>query len=560
MSIRLRILLACLVFLLCTIGLGLFSFYQQNLLSDVAKNIYDNAFMGVNYARKSQLDFSFFVLGHHDPASLSNDDRDHLQNVTDDLDVAIERAMTDKARAMAKDMRGKISAAHDQTTGAIDAAAITDITDGLNKLSNRFASDGLNFRDHVDDLMKQGSRATLIAVSITLAFVLAIAILLIRAIVPPLRQAVKIANAIAEGQLDNKIAAKGRSETSRLMQALSVMQTSIADNLRRVNEQAAQVEQQSAEIADSLKLAREQSMLAEEQSFEMQRQATDRAAQAKKTDSAIQSFQMTADEALGTVAKAAEIMQISSRAMSTAAGQTSQRVESVMRASDLAATNVQTVASAAEELSASFGEVAQQIRQSAAIANEATRQAEETNHIIESLATAAQRIGEVVGLINDIASQTNLLALNATIEAARAGDAGRGFSVVANEVKSLANQTAKATEDIGSQVTTMQSATAQAVNAIRMISETIAKMNDISGIVSASIEQQTEATHEIARNVQQAAAGTSEVSSNISSVAISANETGETASEVLTVSERLAKQSDKLTQAVTDFFEQLKAA
>src|SRR5581483_6402434 len=151
-------------------------------------------------------------------------------------------------------------------------------------------------------------------------------------------------------------------------------------------------------------------------------------------------------------------------------------------------------------------------------AGEATQQATRTNEQIQGLAEAAQRIGDVVKLITDIAGQTNLLALNATIEAARAGDAGKGFAVVASEVKSLANQTAKATEEIAAKIAEMQTATQESVGAVQGISQTIGRINEIATTIASAVGEQGAATKEIARNVQQASAGTNEVSSNIAGV------------------------------------------
>src|SRR5205807_2315310 len=188
--------------------------------------------------------------------------------------------------------------------------------------------------------------------------------------------------------------------------------------------------------------------------------------------------------------------------------------------------NVQSVASATEEMASSVNEISRQVQGSARIAGDAVEQAQKTNDRVAELAKAAARIGDVVELINTIAGQTNLLALNATIEAARAGDAGRGFAVVASEVKALAQQTAKATGEIGQQVTGIQAATQDSVDAIKEIGGTIEKLSEISSAIAAAVEEQGAATQEIARNVQQAAQGTQQVTSNITDVQRGAAENG----------------------------------
>ena len=184
----------------------------------------------------------------------------------------------------------------------------------------------------------------------------------------------------------------------------------------------------------------------------------------------------------------------------------------VAAASEEASTNVQSVASATEEMASSVNEISRQVQESARMAGDAVGQARTTNDRVGELSKAAARIGDVVELINTIAGQTNLLALNATIEAARAGEAGRGFAVVASEVKALAEQTAKATGEIGQQITGIQAATQDSVDAIREISGTIERLSEISSAIAAAVEEQGAATQEISRNVQQAAHGTQQVS------------------------------------------------
>jgi methyl-accepting chemotaxis protein len=259
----------------------------------------------------------------------------------------------------------------------------------------------------------------------------------------------------------------------------------------------------------------------------------------------------------GLVASASQ-MQSTSEAMSATAEETGRQATAVAAASEQASANVQTVASAAEELSASIREIARRIGQSATMTREAAAQAGRTQGDVRNLAEAAEKIGAVVDLINDIAAQTNLLALNATIEAARAGDAGKGFAVVASEVKSLANQTAKATEEIAAQISAVRGEIGGTVGAIEAIAGTVRQIDEIAAAVAAAVEQQEAATSEIARNVEEAAKGTQEVTANIAGVTQAAGDTGASAAQVLGAAGALNRQAEKLTAAVNDFVAEIR--
>jgi methyl-accepting chemotaxis protein len=260
------------------------------------------------------------------------------------------------------------------------------------------------------------------------------------------------------------------------------------------------------------------------------------------------------------VSSSATDMRGAAEQMTAKAERTSQQANTVATASEQASVNVQTVASAAEELNASVSEISRQVAASTKITTQAVAEAQATNLQVEGLAKAAQRIGDVVKLINDIAGQTNLLALNATIEAARAGEAGKGFAVVASEVKNLANQTAKATEDIVAQISSIQSETKQAVEAIQRIGATIGTINEISTTIASAVEEQGAATREIARNVQEASAGTNEVSTNIVYVTQTAKETGDTARLMQGNSSALVDQSTALRGEVDELLARIRAA
>jgi len=289
-----------------------------------------------------------------------------------------------------------------------------------------------------------------------------------------------------------------------------------------------------------------------EMQAEIQRKADmERVAQSldSRVANIVELIQMSADSLLGN-----------SQTLSSNADETMVQAGNVTAMTGQVTANVQAVSAATHELSSSVDEISRQVAHAATISTEAVQQAGRTDTTVRGLADAASKIGEVVALIQQIASQTNLLALNATIEAARAGEAGKGFAVVAGEVKSLANQTAKATEEIGTQIAAIQSETRTAVDAIRSISQTIENINELSSAISAAVEEQGAATQEIARSVSQAAEGTHHAAENVSVVAGAAEETKLMSDQVTEAARVLQNVSSQLADEVKGFLAEIRAA
>ena len=342
-------------------------------------------------------------------------------------------------------------------------------------------------------------------------------------------------------------------ELQRAMQLLSAGDLDTEIVRSRQNDEIGAMKETLTVFRDSMIEAR---ALASEQD-------KDRVAKAERAahmEAKIAEFEGTVRNALDNLAQSANSMQSTAQSMSTTADQSNALVNAVASAAEETSVNVQTVSSGTEQLSSSIEEISKQVVTSAAIAKKAVEEAGATDATVQSLADSASRINVVVDLIQTIASQTNLLALNATIEAARAGEAGRGFAVVASEVKSLASQTAKATEEIRTQIASMQQVTTSAVGAIQGIGRIIGEIDNVTTTIAAAVEEQGAATREIARNIQHAAGGTSEVSSNIVGVSTASAEAGAAATEVLSASDALRREADMLRGEIDAFLNNMRAA
>ena len=565
MSVRLKLFFGFAILIAFSALQGGWAIKESKGLGQLVADTYDKSLMTINFARSAKANFLIAEGMIHkasgDSASgLGGIDIEEFTDITDevvgDLEVAQERVGTERSTALIDKLMALTTAWQEKAIAGFEKLAEADgaaqdaeqlqtalneeaeaIREELILLIEYASEDGYLFRQKAMSDVEAAVLHNIIATGAVVAVGIILAIALGFMIARPLGKMRKVMTALADGDMEVEIKpTRRRDEIGAMTKAIIFFKDSLsqAEDLRQEQKRAREEKQKQDEAAAA---ERKREVLAMADSFE------------KNVLTVVESL-------TGSTGHLNDL----ATSMSDAANQTNQRSAAVAATTDETSTNMQTVASATEQLSSSVGTVGKHVGESSKIAEVAVAEASATNNKIKKLAEAVNKIGEVIDLITDIAAQTNLLALNATIESARAGDAGRGFAVVAKEVKSLATQTAKATEEISSQISQIQGETDDAVSAIGRISDVIGRISETSTEISTAVDEQGSATREIASIVQQATAGTNEITGNIAQVNEAAGETGQAASQVLDAADTLSQQGKALRQQVDNFLESIRAA
>ncbi|MGB0747938.1 MAG: methyl-accepting chemotaxis protein [Magnetospiraceae bacterium] len=517
------------------VGEGSFDFRRTNapiLIPDARRTAFDAAVAGktgeeAQFRGDAETDdgtksaiYSYFVLPNGEDCQACHGENDIPRGV---IELALSRAQLDAIEAESAEKMAAFEAARDKA----DAALKEEITNALAAMEAEAAREAKEVATASEALDAQQSAATTWSVTAKIAFVVATAIVLaflMRAMLGrPLSSMTGAMTRLADNDLTVTIPAQDRvDEIGAMAAAVQVFK----DNAVKVQKLAAEQEQMARQ-ADSERRA--------------------------LLESLADDFESSVSSLVNSLSGSADDMRTESGSMAEATQLAGVRASSILDSAETAAINVREVSEAADALSRSISHISGQVAQSTQISSEAVAEAQQTNDTVVGLADAANRIGEVVALINDIAEQTNLLALNATIEAARAGEAGKGFAVVASEVKNLADQTAKATEEITTQIQGIQGATNGTVKAIQSIASTINRINEIASEISTAVDEQGNAIQAIANNAEQAAEGTRAVTDTVGEVAQTVSATSDSAQNVLRASDGLREQAGGLRKHVDNF-------
>jgi methyl-accepting chemotaxis protein len=552
MSIRYKFFCAFSIVIALAGGLAFYGMRSIASSGDLVVRLYDGPLMAINHARSAHAALNearlLMQAGLREGAPKESVAKFEklVAGIADDLKVVRERVKTkDVTTALVRTETGLrdwsetgLKIIKPQADGVTALPMLSSVTKkgdaavaAVDDLVEMVAAYGFDFRTEAEATVA-AAHTTMTALAIATALIgLTLAIAFAHSMSKPIFAAMRIAERVAAGNFADQIDLRRRDELGRLLKSLAVMQAGLKV---RAEEEAAVMS--SKDQANSEQVSRRRHMEAEIEAFR----------------STITSVLADTDATTGELTETA-------RTLSSIAQEAGQQSAETASSADETSANVQTVSTAAGQLGESVQAIEGQLHEATGIVRRASSMAGDANETMRTLATAAKHIDEVVGFIRTIAGQTNLLALNATIEAARAGEAGRGFAVVASEVKALATQTAKATEEISSQIAEVQSATKRAVDNVGAITAVMGEIDSFTATIASAVNQQNAAAAEITRNIRQAADGTANVARGIAGTAAASETTNRSADMVLNSARDLSRQATELRSSVDRFLSNVAA-
>lgn len=548
MSIRTRLLLAFGVVLgFCAI-VAMQGIRAVSSAGDLVVALYDEPFMAVSHARSAEAKFNIArakmergILLQDATAANMGALQNAMQDIFRDLDIVQERMTTAEVRAktiveakrLLRNLIATVASILDPPSGGVTqlpfpdsiSQKVAEVSSALDQVTEAASAYGFEFRSQAEAKVAEARSNLIVLAVITGLTGLLLSMATAFSFIRPIRQAMAVSERIANGDLSSDVSDDRRDEFGRLLMSLRKMQ----DALRS----------QSADL-DRRQGEKEGALAAETRRRELLEQE-------------VASFRADTESVLAQVKDTSDLLNATARTLSEIALEADQRISDATGAADETSNNVATVAGATEELSGSFGGIVDQIIKTNSAIARASHTAEGAVEVINTLSISAKEIESVIELIQEIADQTNLLALNATIEAARAGAAGRGFSVVASEVKTLATQTGRATHEISVKITDVRNAVTHSVEAIRSLSDLMSDVGALTLGMTATIDQQSLSTSEISQSVQSAASATEHVAKNIRRTAATVSGTRRSASDLLSEAGRLSEQAQVLRSSIDQF-------